>query len=228
MKKLSTGSKGFDDMLRGGYEQGILTTIYGPAGSGKSNFCIMAMASYKGPKKIIYIDTEGSFSIERLKQISPDYESVLARSLFFNPTNFEEQKALFNKLREVMDQNIGLIIFDSVAMLYRLEIGKNKDVYNVNKELGMQLSYLSEMARKKMIPVLITNQVYSDFEKKDNVKMVGGDILKYSSKCLIELKKNHYRKAILRKHRSISDGEKIYFRIVDEGIEKINEENEQS
>jgi hypothetical protein len=43
---------------------------------------------------------------------------------------------------------------------------------------------MTEIARKKKIPVLISNQVYADFEDKDKVNLVGGDLLKYGSKCL--------------------------------------------
>ena len=53
------------------------------------------------------------------------------------------------------------------------------------------MAYLVEIARKKKIPVLITNQVYTDFDHRDEVKMVGGDLLRYGSKCLIELKTFH-------------------------------------
>ncbi|MFH1589994.1 MAG: DNA repair and recombination protein RadB [archaeon] len=223
--RISTGSQLFDDLLNGGYEKDILTTIYGPAGSGKTNLCLMALANFKSDKKIIYIDTEGSFSSERLKQITPNYKELMSRMVFFKPTNFDEQKEFFSKLKEVINQNIGLIILDSVAMLYRLEIGKSKNVYNVNKELGLQLSYLTEIARKKNIPVLITNQVYADFDNKDQIKMVGGDILKYSSKCLIELQKTDVvRTFILRKHRSLPDGKQIFFKIVNEGVEEIKKE----
>lgn len=226
MSKILSGSKDLDHLLSGGYETGVLTTIYGPAGSGKTNLCLMALSKFSTDKKIIYIDTEGSFSVERLKQITPDYENIMKRMIFFHPTNFDEQKDLFLKIKDLFDDSIGLVIFDSVAMLYRLEIGKNKEVYNINKELGLQLSYLIEMARKKNISVLITNQVYSDFENKDQVKMVGGDILKYTSKCLIELQKvNGIRRFILKKHRSIPDGKQLTFRIIDEGIEKISENN---
>lgn len=224
-KRISTGSTLFDDLLEGGFENDVITTIYGPAGSGKTNLCLMTLASFPIDKKVIYIDTEGSFSLARLKQITKDYEKVIFRTLFFKPTNFDEQKEFFPKLKEVVGKGIGLIVFDSVAMLYRLEMGKNKDVYNVNKELGLQLAYLSEIARKKNIPVLITNQVYADFENKDRVKMVGGDILKYSSKCLIELQKyDDFIKATLRKHRSIADGKQIFFKIVNEGVEEFKEE----
>jgi len=227
-EKLDSGSVIVNKILNGGYEKGIITTFYGPAGSGKTNMCLMAMSAFLGDKKIIYIDTEGSFSVDRLSQITPQYEEIIKRTVFFNPTNFEEQKNFFSQIKDLFDDSVGLVVFDSVAMLYRLEIGKNKDVYNVNRELGLQLSYLSEMARKKNIPILITNQVYSDFENKDKVKMVGGDILKYSSKCLIELKKIvDQRQFVLIKHRSIADGIKFNFKIVNSGIvETIEEEKE--
>jgi DNA repair protein RadB len=93
----------------------------------------------------------------------------------------------------------------------------------VNKDLGMQISYLSEIARRKNIPVLVTNQVYSSFEERENIKMVGGDILKYGSKCLIELQKGHngIRKAVLKKHRSIAEDREAVFKIVNSGIEEF-------
>ncbi|NQU98116.1 DNA repair and recombination protein RadB [Candidatus Woesearchaeota archaeon] len=224
-ERVSTGSDFFDTLLDGGFEKDVITTIYGPAGSGKTNLCMMAVAGFPSDKKIIYIDTEGSFSISRLKQITTDYEEVMSRVMFFKPTNFDEQKELFSKLKDVINESIGLIVFDGVAMLYRLEIGKNKDVYNVNRELGIQLSYLSEIARKRNIPVLITNQVYADFDNKEKVNMVGGDILKYSSKCLIELQKiETVRRAILIKHRSLPDGKQVFFRIINPGVEEVKKE----
>ena len=68
--------------------------------------------------------------------------------------------------------------------------------------------------------MLITNQVYADFDNKDKVNIVGGDILKYGSKCLIELQitPNGNRRAILRKHRSIEEEKEIVFKIVEGGI----------
>lgn len=219
--KIPTGSKILDKMLEGGYETDIITTIYGPAGSGKTNLVLLCAVNVarKG-KKVIYVDTEGSFSLERMKQIAPDYKKLLSRFVFLKPTNFEEQKKNFDKLRKIVDDKIGLIIVDTIAMLYRLEVGKSDDVYQVNRELGEQLSYLSEIARKKNIPVLVTNQVYADFEKKDKVKIVGGDILKYSSKCLIELQITPAgnRRAVLIKHRSIPSEREILFKIVEGGI----------
>src|SRR3989338_8035920 len=223
--KIPTGSKILDAMLEGGYEKDAITTIYGPAGAGKTVLCLLAaMTMARNNKKVIYVDTEGGFSVERLKQISQsinqDYKKILDNMTFLKPTVFEEQKKSFEKLKEIVNDKIGLIIVDSIAMLYRLELGKSEDIQNVNRELGRQISYLTEIARKKFIPVLVTNQVYSDFDVKDKVNIVGGDILKYGSKCLIELQvtPNGNRRAILKKHRSIQEERDMIFKIVEGGV----------
>ena len=98
--------------------------------------------------------------------------------IFLKPTSFAEQKKSFEKRKDIVNDKIGLIVVDTIAMLYRLELGKSEEVQDVNRELGRQISYLTEIARKRSIPVLITNQVYADFDDRDKVNIVGGDILK--------------------------------------------------
>jgi len=66
-----------------------------------------------------------------------------------------------------------LIIIDSIASLYRLELAMNNDAVNANRELGVHMAILTEIARKKKIPVIMTNQVYSDFEDRERAKTVG-------------------------------------------------------
>ena len=225
MEKIPTGSKILDNLLGGGYEKDIITTVYGPAGSGKTNLCLLcAMNTTRNKKKVIYIDTENNFSVERFKQIcesiNQNYAKLLNDIVFLRPSTFDEQKKTFEKLKEVFNNKIGLIIFDSIAMLYRLEMGKNEDIYEVNRDLGMQLAYLKQIASKKHIPVLITNQVYADFEDKDKVNLVGGDLLKYGSKCLLELQitPSGNRLCIIKKHRHLPENKQITFKIVEGGI----------
>lgn len=222
MNKISTGTNLLDNLLEGGYDADIITTIYGPSGAGKTNLCLLAAVNIAGNgKKVIFIDTEGGIAVERIKQISPNYLDVLENIIFFNPVNFGEQKEVFEKLKEAINERTGMIIVDSISMLYRLELGRNEEVYGVNSSLGQQIACLVEIARKKKIPVLITNQVYADFDNRENVKMVGGDLLKYGSKCLIELKVfSNCRGLVLRKHRSLPEGKELKFRIVQEGIEE--------
>ena len=68
-KKTATNTI-LDELLDGGFENDVVTTIYGPAGSGKTNICVIAAINVaKNGGKVIFIDTEGGFSAERAKQI---------------------------------------------------------------------------------------------------------------------------------------------------------------
>jgi len=225
---ISSGCDAVDFLLSGGFERDSITTIYGPFSSGKTNICILAAINcVRSGKKVIYIDTETSFSIARLKQLDPDYLRTLDQIIFIKPTSFETQKSIFQRLRSIVNESIGLIVVDSIALFYRLKVGdKDDNIHDINRELRLQLFHLSDLARSRNIPVIITNQVYASFEEKDKIHMVGGDLLKYSSKCLIELQKlkGPLRRAILRKHRSLPEDKEVFFRIAEKGLfeEKID------
>ena len=216
-EKIPSGIPVINVLLDGGYEEGVITTIYGPAGSGKTNICLFCTIEViKSGKKVIFIDTEGGFSVKRLEQISKNYKDVLKNMIFLRPTKFSEQKKAFSKLKSLAEtKKVGLIIVDSIAMLYRLELGTTKEVYEINRELGKQIASLIEIARKMKIPILVTNQVYANFDERNKVNMVGGDILKYGSKCLIELQltPDNKRRAILQKHRSLPEKKEVTFEI---------------
>jgi len=129
-EKITTGSVVVDNLLNNGYEKNIITTIYGPAGSGKTLFCLLCSIKVaKAGKKVIFVDTEGGFSIERLKQLTADFKNVLEKIVFFRPTSFKEQKDAFEKLKDVVDNKVGLIVVDTISMLYRLELGKSDESY---------------------------------------------------------------------------------------------------
>ena len=221
-RKIPTGSKILDRMLQGGYESDVITTLYGPAGSGKTILCMLAAVTMaRSGKKVIYIDTENNFSTERLKQIAPyDYNKILKQIAFLRPVTFDEQKDMFTKLTKLINKGIGLVIIDTIAMLYRIALGNETNPFAINKALGTQLALINEITRKKYIPVLLANHSYADFDDKTKVVALGGEILRYSSKCLIELASTPEgnRKAILRKHRSIAEETEITFKIVEAGV----------
>jgi DNA repair protein RadB len=223
MGKMSAGSYDLNKWLYGGYDSDIVSVIYGPSGSGKTNFCLLAAASQaKKGNKVIFVDSEGGFSVERVRQIVPDaFEEVLRNILLLKPTNFQEQKEAFKKLQEYLKDEISLIIVDGMTILYRLDFAdarkSEEELKKVNSELARLMQILSEIARKREIPVIVTNHVYS---WENSMRMVGGDILKYWSKCHIELSnENGRRVAYLRKHRSLPEKE-LAFSIVNEGIRK--------
>ncbi len=218
-EKHSSNSPIIDELLEGGFEPGILTTIYGPFASGKTNLCLLSIS---GNKNTLFIDTENSFSVERFKQLNENYEEMLKKVILLRPTDFEEQNKIFKKLKQLLPKNIGLIIVDSMTFLYRGAMSEAKteqEKKHINNILNVQLNYLVKIARQKNIPVIITSQVYSDFNEKDKVNVVGGDSLKYASKCLIKQKKfSSFRTAEIVQHRSIKEGKKINFIITDRGI----------
>ncbi|MDP7180917.1 MAG: DNA repair and recombination protein RadB [Candidatus Woesearchaeota archaeon] len=223
MKLVPTGSTLLDNFL-GGFEPDAITTIYGPAGSGKTNIAVLAAASVaERGKKVIYLDTEGGFSVTRLKQIVKDPKKVLSKIMFLSPTNFEEQVQSFKKLQALMrsksSDKIGMVIVDTIGMLYRLERKFGEGTFH--QELGLQITTLNEICRKKHIPVLICNQVYKGFDMQKG-DMVGGDIVRYASKCLIELEALHggKRRIILRKHRSMPEKDGL-FKITGSGLEEL-------
>ena len=235
IEKVSTGSFDFNKWLYGGYERDVISMIAGPPGSGKSNFAILAACSQaKKGNKVIFIDTEGGFSVDRVKQIVGDnFKDIMENILLLSPVNFEEQKKHFSiLLSKLKTEQVGLIIVDSMAMLYRLELGdanKSKDnekVRQVNQEVAKQMRALAEISRKRNIPIIITNQVYEGFVSEENwkkgikgeVNIVGGNLFKYWSKCIIELTNdNSKRKAILLKHRSLPKKE-LNFDIRNKGV----------
>ena len=225
MSKMSAGSYDLNKWLYGGYETDIVSVIYGTSGTGKTNFCLLAAVSQaKKGNKVIYIDTEGGFSIERIKQLCQDenYEKVLKNILLLKPTNFQEQKESFKTILNHLKNEVSLIIVDGMTILYRLDFAEareknNGEMQKINSELVGQIKTLAEIARKREIPVLITNQVY---KWEDESKMVGGDILKYWGKCHIELTHDKgKRTAFLAKHRSLPQ-KSFTFQITNEGIRK--------
>lgn len=234
-RKISAGSYDLNKFLFGGYEKDIITTIYGPAGSGKTNFCVLvAVSQAKKGNKAIYIDTEGGFSVDRVKQIAGEgWQKVLENILILKPTSFDEQEKAFQRMLKELNK-AGLIIVDGMTMLYRLELAeaiKSKEenkIREINSKLAKQLRILAEIARNKNIPVLVTNQVYYEFLNDEQFKagkeresrMVGGDLLKYWSKCILELKNDSgKRKILLKKHRSLPEKE-MQFEIINSGIRK--------
>jgi len=210
----------FVDRIIGTLQKDTITTIFGPPGSGKTTLTFMyAVNCINLGKKVIYIDTEGGFSVERLKQINDEVD--LTNLIVFSAKSFEQQqKIIINLNKEIKNsKNIGLVIVDSLVMLYRLKLGD--DPQRINSELGEQLRLLTEISRNFEIPILVTNQMYKDFETKKS-KMVGGNLIEYWSKTILEFDSENDIKFIkLRKHKFIGGNNKVNFKIDNSGLVEI-------
>lgn len=223
IERLPTDSP-LDKILNGGLECGTITNVYGEAGSGKTNIALLSTLScLRNKKKVVYIDTEGSFSIERFMQVG-GVETDLENIIIFEPENWKEQCTRIKHLESlVKNKNIGLVVVDSLVALYRLEL-TDENYTKINRELATQYSILSRIARNYHIPILVTNQVYSKVSGEiEKIEMISNHIAKFWSKTLIELHKldkDNHRLAILKKHRSMPEGKKVEFVICSNGLKE--------
>jgi DNA repair protein RadB len=213
-----------DKILNGGLENDTITNVYGPPGCGKTNIALCATLSALPSGKVAYIDTEGSFSAERFRQLgggTKEMKNVLLSEVH----DWEEQNAAVQKLEKLAEtEKISLVVIDSLVALYRLNLDESNFPL-VNKQLATQYSVLSKISRIHKIPVLVTNQVYT---KDDKIELTSRTIARYWSKTLIELKrldKDNHRVAIMRKHRSIPEGRAIEFKITEKSLEETGKFN---
>ncbi len=220
IKRLPTGSKILDDLLGGGFEVGTISQIFGEPASGKTNICIqLAVNVLREGKRVIYIDTEG-FSVERFRQIAgPEAEKLASHFILFSPMSFEEQYTAIKETEKLVQQNVGLIILDSATAFYRLEL-ESKDSMLLKRELANQITALLGMARKYNVAVVITNQIYMDVDKEE-LRAVGGNMLEHISKAIVQLSRTGIgtRMAVIKKHRSMAEGQSAEFKITANGVE---------
>jgi DNA repair protein RadB len=217
MTLLSLGCRPLDDLLGGGLESGIITRIYGEAGSGKTNLCLQATRQcILSGKKVAYIDTEG-VSVERIRQICVDcdYKKILRDTLFFTPTSFESQEQMICDAIEI--KGLGLIIIDTITMFYRLNLENDRE--GGIRSFTRQITNLQVAARQKDLFVIISEQVYTD--KAGEVKPFTNRDAEHMTKTILRLDRKGIgqREATIIKHRSQPEGRKARFRIHAAGLE---------
>ena len=224
MPKLSVAAP-IDKLLGGGLESGCITNFYGPAATGKTNIAkIAAVRCIDTGKKVVYVDTEGGFSLERISQMTNgSSRKYTDKMILLEPKSWPEQSEAIRKLEAICrKESVGLVIVDSVVSLWRVTID-DKNHTEVNKELATQLSLLSKVAREHNIPVLITNQVYSDIET-GKIELSAKNIVKWWSKNIVELShagRTSIRIARVSRARSIEEDKEVEFQIFDGGIKEV-------
>lgn len=77
---LTTGSNALDELLKGGFETGSITEMFGEFRTGKTQLCHQLCVTCQlpvdrggGEGKALFIDTEGTFRPQRLVAIAERY-----------------------------------------------------------------------------------------------------------------------------------------------------------
>jgi len=194
---ITTGSKNLDTLFGGkGIETRAMTEVYGGFGSGKTQCAFTLAVNVQLPKekggiggKAVYIDTEGTFRPERIKQIAekrgaiPD--KVLKNILVARAFNSDHQILLLDKIGEMIKNGepIKMIIIDSLTAHFRAEFAGRGQLADRQQKLNRYLHNLMRVAEQHNLAVFVTNQVMANpgMMFGDPTTPVGGNIVGHMS-----------------------------------------------
>jgi len=238
--RLTTGSKALDSLLGGGLETQTITEFYGEYGSGKSQICHQLCVNVQLPPErgglgggALYIDTENTFRTERIVQmakhlgLNPD--EVVKNIIYAEAYTSDHQMFLLENADQVIkDNNIRLIIIDSLTAHFRSEYLGREMLAERQQKLNKHMHKLIRLARAFNAVAVVTNQVMArpDIFFGNAVHPVGGHIVAHTSHTRIYLRKT--AKGPVRIARLVSspylpEGETV-FKITENGVEDIEEE----
>ncbi len=202
---ITTGSKSLDTLLGGnGIETKAITEVYGAYGSGKTQLAFALAVNVQLPKekggangKAVYIDSEGTFRPERIKQIADaigaNQEKVLKNIFVARAFNSDHQMLLLEKVADMIKQGepIRLVIIDSLTAHFRAEFAGRGMLADRQQKLNRHLHELIRLAEQYNVAVYVTNQVMADPAVMfgDPTRAIGGHILAHASTVRIYLRK---------------------------------------
>ena len=238
VRRLTTGCSSLDNLLDGGIETQSLTEFYGEFGTGKSQICHQLCVTVQLPEvqggldgRVLYVDTEATFRTERVMQIAPrfgiDPEEALKGVVYAEAYTSNHQMVLLENADEVIkENNVRLIIIDSVMSHFRSEYLGREMLANRQQQLNKHLHKLMRLVRGFNTAAVITNQVLAspDAFFTKSVSPTGGHILGHMSHSRISLRKgrSNVRIAKLTASPSLPEGE-APLRITERGIESDQE-----
>jgi DNA repair protein RadA len=194
---ITTGSLNLNNLLGGkGVETKALSEAYGAFGSGKTQLGLTLAVNVQLPKekggangKAVFIDTEGTFRPERIRQIAEGIganpEKVLKNILVARAFNSDHQMLLIDKINEMIKEGepIKLVVIDSLTAHFRAEFTGRSELADRQHKLNKYLHSLTKMAEQHNIAVYVTNQVMANPAMMfgDPTTAVGGNIVGHAS-----------------------------------------------
>jgi DNA repair protein RadA len=238
--RLTTGSRNLDALLGGGIETQSITEFYGEYGSGKSQIAHQLCVNVQLPVErggldggALYIDTENTFRIERISQMArhlglePDetFKRIILAEAY---TSDHQMFLLENADKVIKENNIKLIIVDSLTAHFRSEYIGRENLAERQQKLNQHMHKLIRLARAFNAVAFVTNQVMSspDVFFGESVRPIGGHIVAHTSHTRIYLRKagrGPVRIARLVSSPYLPEGECV-FRITENGIEDVEED----
>jgi len=233
MTKLTTGAKGFDELLGGGLESQSITEFFGAFGSGKTQIVHQLAVNVQLPKEkggleghTIFIDTENTFRPERIAQMAEalglDVEETLKKIHVARAFNSHHQMLMVDKAMELAKEYpVRLLVVDSLTAHFRAEYVGRSSLATRQQLLNRHMHDLLKFADLNNAVVAVTNQVSAkpDTFYGDPTTPIGGNIVAHNATYRLYVRKSRGNKRIVRLIDSpaLPDGE-VVITITNDGI----------
>jgi len=233
VKKLTTGSKAFDELLGGGLETQSIIEMFGEFGSAKTQVCFQLAVNATLPEEdggfdsdVLIIDSENTFRPERIIQMAEhlgvDPAETLKRIHVARAFNSQHQILLVDKAIELaQDKKIKLLIVDSLTSHFRAEYIGRGALAERQQTLNRHMHDLLNFATLNNAVIAVTNQVAAkpDAFFGDPTRPIGGHIVGHTATFRLYLRKGKAGKRIARLIDSpnLPEGEAV-FMVSENGI----------
>lgn len=204
MIKISTGCSNIDVLMGGGFETGAITECYGQYGSGKSQLGHLLAVRTQLPRDqggaegvSVYIDTEGTFRPERIKQFAEgmgfDPNEALKGIRVARAFNSDHQLLIADKVEDLCKQgvNVKSVIVDSLTAHFRAEFIGRGTLADRQQRINKHMHTLIKLADRYNFAVYVTNQVMSKPDQffGDPTEAIGGHVVAHNSTYRIYLRR---------------------------------------
>ena len=213
---ITTGSSELNRILGGGLQTGKITEVYGPFKSGKTNLGHTISVTVQMSKKqgglggsTAYIDTENTFSKEKIKRIAKRFnlnpKEILPKIYHARIYSSDHQSQMIMKAETLCKtRNVRLIIVDSLMALMRAEYVGIGMLAKRQGLLNNMLHALSRIAETYNCAVLMTNQVATKmmgmFSGND---AIGGNIIAHGAHFRVMFKTKGFSSNNSLKRRAV-------------------------
>ncbi|MCK4327131.1 MAG: DNA repair and recombination protein RadA [Candidatus Diapherotrites archaeon] len=232
--RITTGSKALDELLGGGIETRSISEFYGRFGSAKTQVALQVCINAQLPVEqgglgggALYIDTEGAFRPERVRQMAEaaglDQTEALEKIFIARAFNSDHQMLLAEKASDMIEENdIKLVVVDSLTSAFRAEYVGRGTLAGRQQKLNRHLHALQRLADLNNLAIIVTNQVMANpgLLFGDPTTPIGGHIVGHQSTYRVYLRNSQGEKRIARLVDSpcLADGE-VVFKVTGKGIE---------
>lgn len=249
---LSLNCKSLDALLGGrGFRTGTVSEVYGSYAAGKTQLSLSLVISAILPKpfglngSVVFIDTEGTFEIQRLLSIAQSYKQFISQSEILDSIRVIKAKKALDQVQTLkrflengssacqsylnLKKPVKLLVVDSLTSHFRSEYLGRGTLSERQQKLNEHLRDISQFASESNCCSIVVNQVMANpdpFSTLDQELPIGGNVLSHATYSRIWLKKRKlYRTAVLVDSACLPAGEAM-FKIAKRGVVDIDEEEQ--